>query len=741
MNGDFTPSARRVLLAAASALVISAAVGTAANAQVAESEPEASTEISTVTSGPSLVDEIVVTARRREERVQDAPVSVTSISAASLEARGVDSPTELAQVTPGLNMVASGVYSQPVVRGVSSTSVVPGDEANVPIYIDGVYMSQMSSNFFKFNNIERVEVLKGPQGTLFGRNATGGAITIITKDPSYTPTGKISVGIGNFESSAASAYFSTGLTDNLAADLALLYQNDEGYVDDVIRGGKIASQTFRAVRTKFKYEPRDWASFTLSADLSASDNTTTVSSQAFQGNTRGRLVDPTTPVPLEPYKAALTFAPENAVQVWGVSLRSDIDLGFANLISVTAYRDEISKSVTDTDASAVNLAGAIARIPAETWTQEFQLNSSADSTIQWVVGVFGLSNTTAYDPLVVFPSMAQTLAFVNTSAVAAFGELTYPFTERLSVTAGLRYSRERKVNYGRLSSGATPRFEAKWEDWTPRLIVKYQVPDALNVYASYSKGFKSGQFNSTTLSGVAVEPETLNAYEVGVKTLYPGRWRGSVAAYRYDYEDIQISSRRPTAVLPQLDNAASARIQGIEFNGDGRLTDELTISLGVSLIDGEYTDFPNANVTIPRTAVDPTPSTACVQGTGPLVGGNRGLICDVTGSKMIRTPEWTVSLSGTYIKPLAGGELDASANLYVSDSFYFDPLNRLEQPSYTVVNSKIGWTLPDGRTRIGVWGENLTDELYALVLTTSANADWVNYAKPRSYGVELSYSF
>ncbi len=736
MQGEISKTMKHALLAAASGLALSALAAVAAHAQDAEPAPSPAPR-----AVEGLVDEVVVTARRREERVQDAPVSVTSLSAATLEARGVDSPQDLAQVTPGMNMVASGVYSQPVVRGISSTSVLPGDEANVPIYVDGVYMSQMSSNFFKFNNIDRIEVLKGPQGTLFGRNATGGAVTILTKKPSYTPTGKVSVGIGNFEATDASVYFSTGITEKLAADVAVLYHNDEGFVDDLVRGGKVGYHTFLGARGKVLFEPTDWASFTLSADASTSDNTTTISSQAYRGNTRGRVVDPSTPLPTGPYQYLLTHSPKDQVDVWGANLRADFDLGFANLMSITAYREEESSSVTDTDGSLLDLAGAIAVIPSETWTQEFQLNSPADSKIQWVAGVFGLKNTTAYDPLIVFPSLARTLAFVDTEALAVFGEMTFPFTDRLSATAGLRYSHESKRNYGTLSSGATRDFSAEWEDWSPRVIVKYELPEQLNFYASYSKGFKSGQFNSTTLSGVAVDPETLNAYEIGLKTLYPGRWRATAAAYRYDYKDIQVSARLPGVTLPQLDNAASARIQGIEVSTDGRITDYLTISIGLSMIDGKYTDFQNANVTIPRTAVDPAISTACELGTGPLVGGNRGLICDVTGANMIRTPEWTLNLAATYVRPLAGGELDVSANAFLSDSFYFDPLNRLKQPSYNVVNAKVGWTLPDQRTRVGLWGENLTDELYATVLTTSANADWVNYARPMSYGVQLSYSF
>lgn len=740
MDDEFKATFARALAVAASGIVLSAAFVSGAAAQtpqagagVAENEAAA--------RQPGEGEDIVITARRRVETVQSTPASVASISAESLALRGIDSPTELAQVVPGLNMVASGVFSQPVIRGISSTSVNPGDEANVSIYVDGVYYSQMTSNFFSFNNISRVEVLQGPQGTLFGRNATGGAISVITRQPSYESTGSVSVGAGNFGSGDASVYYSTGITENLAFDIAVLHHDDDGYVDDLIRGGTVGRSTFNAARVKFLFEPTNDLTFTLGADISRSDNTTTVSSQAYEGNTRGRVVDPTAPLPTGPYQYLLTRAPENTVESRGVNLRAEWNLGFANFLSITSYREDSSESITDTDGSRADIAGALAVIPSDTLTQEFQLSSPSDAGLQWVVGLFALQNTTGYDPLVVYPSLASRATFVDTEALAVFGEMTYPFTDRLSLTAGLRFSHEQKSNYGQLGAAPPVSFSDEWQSWTPRVILQYEVPDRLNIYLSYSEGFKSGQFNSTTLSGTPVEPETISAWELGLKARLTPTLRFNSAVYHYVYEDIQVSSRPPSSTLPELNNAAGAEITGAEFSAEWRATEALTVTLGVSVIDAEYTSFPNAVVTIPTTAVNPTPATACVLGTGALVGGNRSLVCDVSGADMIRTPEWTVNLGALYRTPFAGGELDVAGNIYWSDNFYFDPLNRLEQPAYALVNGSLGWTLPDGRTRIGVWGENLTDEVYALVLTSSANADWVNYARPRSYGVELSYQF
>jgi iron complex outermembrane receptor protein len=688
-----------------------------------------------------LVDELVVTARRREERVQDAPASVTSLSADSLARRGIDSPTELGQVTPGLNIVASGAFSQPVVRGVSSTNVLVGDEANVSIYVDGVYMSQMSSNFFKFNNVARVEVLKGPQGTLFGRNATGGAITVITKTPSFEPTGDFAFGVGSFQSTDASAYYSTGLTDTVAVDIAMLYHNDEGYVHDLIRGGNVGYEEFFGMRGKLLWKPTDAATITVSADGAKSDNVTTLSSAALDGNTRGRVLNPATPLPTGPYQYLLTTRPMDRVTQGGASLRGEFDLGPVNLMTLTAYRKDKIKPITDTDGSLVDISRSNSRSPSDTYSQEIQLSSQPGGRLQWVAGVYGFKNTTSYDPLISYPSGAIVLSEVRTKAYAAFGEGTYNLTDQLSATVGLRYSYEYKRNFGSLSGGPRRDFHASWDDWTPRVVVKYEIPETLNLYASYSKGFKSGQFNSASLSGVSVDPEHIAAYEVGAKTLMPGNWRASVAAYRYDYKDIQISSRVAGSTVAQLNNAAAAVLKGAELNIDGKVDPHITVGLGVSYIDGKYTRFPNANVTIPATTVNPTPATTCVEGTGPRIGGNRQLICDVSGNAIIRTPKWTLNASVRYEHELLDGQFDATANLFVSDKFYWDPLNRIAQPHYTVLNGQVAWRAPGGRYRFVIWGENLTDQLYELVVSTSANADWVNYAKPRSGGVRVEYSF
>ncbi|MDB5445174.1 MAG: hypothetical protein JWQ97_491 [Phenylobacterium sp.] len=718
------------LLAAASSLAVSIGVPGYALAQTA------------APASTSLVDEIVVTARRREERVQDVPASVSSISAERLGASGVNTSVMLSQVTPGLIMSATGAYTQPAIRGISSTSITPGDEANVAIYVDGVYYAQMNSNAFQFNNIERIEVLKGPQGTLFGRNATGGAITIITKEPSFTPTGKISIGRGNLESTDAAGYVSGKITDNVAADLSVLYHNDEGYVKDLIRGGKTAATTFSGVRAKILYKPTDSLKFTLSLDTSQSEDTTNIASVAINGNTVGRTLNPSAPIPTGPYQYLLTVRPRNIINAEGASFRADVNLGWASFMSLTSARHEKYRGRADVDGTLVQVRTSIYYQPSDTYTQEFQLNSPSDSKIQWVGGVYVFQSVSGYVPIIAIPQNTYTVARVKTDAYAVFGEATFSPIDRVSITAGLRYSYERKVNFGKLSPTSPDRsFTDHWDDVTPRLVVKYEIPDVVNLYGSFSKGFKSGQFNATALNGIPVAPEKIDAYEIGAKTLRAGAWRASVAAYRYNYKDIQVSARLAGAALVTLGNAAAAVIKGAEFQVDGRVTPELTVNFGLSLLDAKYKDFTGANITFPLTTSNPVPATSCVPGTGTPVGGNRQIVCDVTGRTVIRSPKWTVNAGAQYRRALMGGEFDASANIFATAKYYWEPSDRLQQNSYMLLNGQLGWTTPDGHTRFSVWGKNLTDTTYFIVVGNSTSADYGAYAAPRTFGVQVAYTY
>jgi len=692
------------------------------------------------THGPSLVEEVVVSARRREERLQDVPMSVTSLSAETIGARGIDNTHDLQQITPGVRISSSGSFIQPVIRGIGSTSSIPGDESNVALYVDGVYSPSMGSNLFKLNNVERVEVLRGPQGTLFGRNAAGGAISITTRAPSEDFQGQVLAGYGSFKQVTGGLYVTGGWAPGIATDLAIYSVVDSGYVKDQIDPSKRYAKTRDVdIRSRTDGNFDSWR-FSVIAGYTYGNTTTHQSGQPINGASIGRLLPGAPPPPTEPWTTTRTFSPSNAMYRYYGSVKLSADVGNLTISSQTSGSNGEFMPKTDTDGYGGRLSGfeALSNIKGETYTQEVQISPIKAERLKWVAGLYYINYNTGNQPSIVLLTGVQAYTKASTHASAGYGEATYDLTDRTSITAGLRYSYEQKRSYGyRISAAGVKNLPAvnvgkHWDSWTPRVIVRHIIPDTVNVYASYSKGFKSGTFNQATTSPDAVDPEHLNAFEVGLKTLNSSRYRASFAAYASTYKGIQVSVRSAltngTASAVILQNAASAKIYGGEFIFDAKLADDWTMSFNTAYTHARYDKFPNATVTVPLAV----PTTGAY---------NAQVQMNVSGNPMIRTPEWTVGTSLSYDHDYDFGNISATGNLYWVDSQFYDPLNRLKTPSHTLINAQLSWSPPGARYRLTVWGSNLLDEATEISVTTGTAADVIIYDRPRSVGVKAQLNF
>ena len=693
-----------------------------ANAAAPESHEEPAVE-----KGGSL-EEIVVTAARREERLQTVPISVTALTSETLEKIGVDETSQLAQVTPGLVLARNSAIFQPTVRGVGSRAATAGDESNVAMYVDGIYQPETFSGAFDLLEIQRVEVLRGPQGTLFGRNSTGGLINVITADPSFDPHGNASLRYGRFDERSARGYVTGGLTDWLAADLAALYYKDDGYVDNLLGGNRLADRRSAAARSKLLFQFSGSAHAVLSMNYADQDDRAPVSFEPIDGNTVGRAT-PTAIIPQEPWQAALSFKPIAHVQQWGTALQVKVNFDAVDLDTATSYQENKLHSLTDSDASMVSIASVDSHQRSENWSQEVRVTSRGDQRFQWLAGVFGFLNTSRYEPFVVGgPNgvTSSTLYATNrTGSVAAFAEGTYAFTDAWRLTTGLRYTYEDRHFVARRIPVGTGPVDSKtsFDQTTPRVSLQYRFTDTSNVYATYSRGFKSGVFNTGGLNPKPVKPEILDAYEVGMKADLLTWLRTNLSVFYYKYKDIQLSQRDPNGVSI-LQNAAAATMKGGEAEITAAVVRDFDVRLGVAVLDATFDSFPNAAVTRPLPA-----------------GGNSQVFLDVSGNDVIRAPNYTVNLGLNYQHIFAPGTLSASANIYRSDKFYWDYLNRLQQPAFTQINAQIGWTLPDDHWKVTLWGENLTDKAIEQNVVTSTLGDYTFYQKPRTYGVTLSAKF
>jgi iron complex outermembrane receptor protein len=710
------------------------------------------------------VEEIIVTAQRRAERLQDVPLSITSQTADQLAAQGVSNIRDLSVAVPGVRMASIGPNTQPAIRGVSSQQSDPGNDANVAIYLDGVYQANQLVNSMDLPDIERLEVAKGPQGTLFGRNATGGAIQVFTKAPSFTPTGQLLVGYGRFDDKVARGFVSGPIIgDKLAASISGAFREWDGYTRDVLRGGRRTNGIeHKSARLKLLFVPSESAKFTATAAYTDRYDGTASQFVAVNGNSVGRGRLSANGASLIPNPGAIIATSERPYQVVqnyptfvdvkdvNFSLKGEFDLGFGTLTSITSY-DRLLKAKNDieTDQSSVDVVFYNVFQRGKYFSQEVTLASEKMGPLSWVAGVFYYYSDGRYDPIRIHgdafgPVEIDVYTRQKTKAYAAFGEINYDITDRLSTIVGLRYSKEKRESSGLFAFGGggfipgRPDLPAvgdkSWDSFTPRVSVRYKLNEAGdNVYATYSTGFKSGGYNIATADPVPFNPEKIKAFEVGLKTSPSRPISANVAAFYYKYNDLQVQ-----AIVNNFNvtaNAARAKIKGFDAEAIWRATPEFTVTAGLAYLDAEFSSYPNATVNNPIT-----------YRAGPLAGrpcfcGNVTGIRDVSGNALVRSPDWTASLTGLYSKELSAGQLDGSVSVYRSDKYFLDAENRIFQPSYTTVAAQVSFSPAGTGMKLTAWGRNLTNKKIIQGAFILNEADGVSFGPPRTYGVSLEYAF
>lgn len=696
---------------------------------------------------PEGIADIVVTAQRREERLQNVPIAITAISAEQLQLARVESAYDLTKVAPTLTVNKSAVYAVPFLRGVGTTNILVGDEPSVATYVDGFYKGPALAAILPFNNIERIEVLKGPQGTLYGRNATGGLINLITTAPRDTFFAKGSVGYGNFDTFEADAYVTGPISNAIRADLsARIREQGKGYVRNLFTGNRIGEDDVFATRAKVAVDMSEAVKLTVTADYAKAENDMGAAQSNLPGTVPiGALVGGL--FSTRPYFTYQNIDPVSSVESFGATATLRAELGAVDVVSMTQFRNYTSQNTLDADGSSddgrpgqvvpgigtVGLATLSFVSPTKMpyfWTQEFQLLSAGDGPFSWIVGAFGLSSREKYDPLslqfrVTGPAAAVVRSRGDTRALAGFAQGTYRFDDRLSLTLGGRYSWEEKKMVGSQTAGATVTRtdkEKTFNAFTYRASLDYRVDPAVLLYASASKGFKSGAFNTNTIDNTpAVDPETLYAYEIGFKG-DPARWlRINGSAFFYDYNDIQFYAQAPGTGTATLQNAAGAHLWGVELDIEAVPTRGLTLRAALAAEGSEYTSFGAAQIYVP----------------GPSAGQVQRFV-DATGREVIRTPGFTGNLGATYIADFAsGGGITLAVNGYHNAGYNFDPAGVVRQRPYTVFDGSVTYRLPGERFSVMAWVKNLNDELFIESITSGTRNNRVGYAPPRTFGVTL----
>jgi iron complex outermembrane receptor protein len=690
---------------------------------------------------PSL-EEVVVTAQKRSERLLDVPMSIAAITGDQLASSGITSTRDLQQMTPGLVTVSNGFAFTPAIRGVSSIGTSPGDETNVSMYLDDVYLGAPMGGLFQLKDIERVEVLKGPQGTLFGRNATGGAIRVVTKAPSFDPHAEVSADYGfDFKTITVGGAVTSGLTDSIAASLSAAYSDDDGYsegVGPIAQGRRYAKDKLASVRGKVLFQLSPELQATVTGDYSDRD-----SNQIYNWSSKdGRNINERNPAAVIPgeFQYSGSTTPMANMETSGAS----VDVSWTpsddfTVRSISAYRD--ARGVFQTDSDRINLSLGALRLEQKqhNFSQEFNFSGPADRSWSWIAGLYyyhsnaGNPYFTAYTTDAPNGTVGSSFSdTVKTDAYAGYGELTWNATDDLHITAGGRYTSETKefrfADLVRPAGLRTAHEEETWRSPTFRGVVRYDLADDANVYVSVSNGFKSGVYNAYALPAIPVSPEKILAYELGTKARVAAITL-SAAAFAYDYKNIQVQGNTlvGNAFVVTLANAAKAKIRGVEVSASGPITDQLGFNVGVSALPkADYSDFDTAQVFVPN----------------PVTGGNVNTVpYDASGSRVIRSPRTQVNAGLAYNGLVANGEAVATLNYSYTSSFYWQPGNFTREDPYGLLNARLSWTEPSGVYTFSVWGNNLTDETYSFYSTVSNAAAVDSLARPREFGVGAAAKF
>jgi iron complex outermembrane receptor protein len=693
----------------------------------------------------NTIAEVIVTAEKREERLKDVPISIVAVSGDQLIREGITDSRDLNLLAPGLNFQVNGAFAQPTIRGVGTS--LTSSEANVATYIDGVYQGNQIGNLLNLANVSSVQVLKGPQGTLFGRNATGGAILVTTRDPSSTADGSFIASYGRFGESKVDGYISGPIMgDWLSASLAVNHLEDDGYVHNVFLNLEQAKVHDESARAKIALQPTSDLKFVLTAATDHRYDTTGVTQRPLHGNNANRRANPTILVPDDPYTIATNWASQQALNDQSINLRTLYSPSWGTITEISSWRKLKLNVHSDGDLTSVFGSETFLKKGSESVSHELNYASPSGHRLTWVGGLYFYSDLAPTNIVVgVGPAITKVLAadaVTKTRAKAVYGEAYFDVSDSLRLTAGLRYSDETKSFIKRTAPASAG--QVTFKSWTPRLAARYALDSESNVYATYSRGFKSGEFNLIAATFQSVAPEKVDAYELGYKHA-SRNMTFNAAAFYYDYKNIQAQSFDPATILILLHDAA-AEIYGVDADASIAVGEEWRFSAGAAYTHSEFTNYAGAQffypITTSATATPPYPAgTVPCPATVP-VCGNYQIIGSGAGRKLPRSPEFTGNVSANYRHALTVGAIEANVNVAYNSGFFWTQDNRVKQDAYTLVNGRISWSpRADDRLKLSLWGRNLTDVAYEIYGNEAASGDNVAYGRPRTVGVEIGYKF
>ena len=693
--------------------------------------------------------EIVVTAQRRAERPEDVPISLTALSGKQLVDMQATDMASLGKVVPSLHVTRTGAFTQPFLRGVGKRSTL-GVENSVATYVDGVYLASSISALLDLRGIDRVEVLNGPQGTLFGRNTPGGVIQIITRDPEPVTSGEVELHAGTYGHLRGDAYL-TGVGERIAGNLAVSLSRNGGYGTNKFTGDKDQGEIDHSLvaRSKWIWRPVAGLKLTLAGDYQDIE-------QDF------------TQLPVEGFRpvgspGVLDFRDSDQdgsnrmhFKYGGGSLRAEADVAGVNFMSLTAVRRMRANYHADLDVGPQPLLIGVPHAEQDQFSQELQLQSEETSRLTWVAGLYYIHIKEKYDPTIFryggsYSAMLGGRTFQSledigkVNSYAAYGQATLPIGHSTRVTAGLRYTIEkRSVEASGHRLFDNPPFvrpipglpltgeepleqDETFRKLTWRASVDHDFSAGLMGYVSASRGFQSGGWNLQTPQVPAFGPETLDGYEAGIKYIRgAGRFRADAAIFYYDYADLQVSAFTPLGSVTT--NATSADIYGVELQLGARIGERTDMTVGAQWLHARFGRFANAT---------------CTDYSQDAASPYLPVQCDATGNHLPFAPKFKANVGAGHRLSLGrSGTLLLSGNLAYNDGYYSEADNVVRQDSYVTVDLSAEWRPARHWPAVRVWALNLTDtDYYGTLVTFPTTGVLQRPAEPRRFGASIAYSF
>ena len=724
---------------------ISALAGAASMAQAQEAPVQA--------PQATQVDEIVVTARRREESLREVPVAVTALGAERLEQTGAADITVLQQQTPNATVqVARGSNSTLIsfIRGVGQQDPLWGFEPGVGLYVDDVYIARPQGAVLDIFDIERIEVLRGPQGTLYGRNTIGGAIKYVTSRIAPEPELSIRGAVGSYDQRDLIVTGSAPLGDTLRIGAAVASYERDGFGTNLTTGAEHYDKDVLAARVSLEWTPTSDLFFRLAYDHVEDDSNARHGHRTVAGALPGSDVLPSV------FDTRSGLGDANSVETNGASLTAEWNVNdLITFKSITAYREGYTDTVIDFDGTPNPTLDIPAYYSDEQFTQEFQLLFNG-ARWQGVAGVYYLDGHAegAFDTVI--GNLGLTIGnggYVDTESYAVFADFSIDLSDRLRLALGARYTEDDKTGHVNratyLGVGRTPLTggpaavpllqntlytnNRSFSQFTPRVSLSYDLNDDLTGYVAYSQGFKSGGFDmrgdaSATPDTVdGYDPETVDSYELVLKGYaFNRRLSFSSALFYADYQDQQVTTQVPAGatIASFVDNVGASTIYGAELEGSLWLTDALTANFAVGWLEATFDEFIRYD----------------------LVTGQYEDISDLVVAQ--NAPNWSGYLGLTWTGQAFGGGLAITPSVsYRGDFHQFEfPNPLLDQDGYALVDLSVVWTSPDDRWTLGLHGKNLTDEEYRIGGYNFAGAvfdDSISafYGPPRTWTAALQVRF